>query len=78
LGCREKWVTAISLFLRSRTKVKSVIDLTAGKFRVLEKDIVDCPASCIIESLYTETIISARWLVGVFGVGTLIDDSIEK
>jgi hypothetical protein len=52
-------VTPASLFLRSRTEVKSVIDLTAAEFRVLEKDIVDCPASCIIESLYTEAVISA-------------------
>jgi hypothetical protein len=54
-------MTAVSLFLRSRTEVKSVVDLTAGKFRVLEKGIVDCLASYIIESLYTETIVSARW-----------------
>jgi hypothetical protein len=53
-------MTAVSLFLRSRTEVKSIVDLTAGKFRVLEKDIVDCLASYIIESLYTETIVSAR------------------
>jgi hypothetical protein len=40
--------------------VKSIIDLPAGECRVLEKDIVDCPASCVVEGLNTEAVISTR------------------
>jgi len=41
------------LLLRSRTEAKSEVDLPASKLWVLEENIVDFPASCIVESLYT-------------------------
>jgi hypothetical protein len=48
---------AASLLLRSRTKVKSVINLPPGKLRVLEEYIVNCQACYIVEGLDIKAII---------------------
>jgi hypothetical protein len=50
---REEWVTATSLFLRRRAEGKSIIDLSAGKLRVLEEYIVNRPPCCIVQGLDT-------------------------
>lgn len=75
LGRGKERVTAASLLLRSWTEVKSVVDLPASEV-CLKKNIINCLAGCIIESLYTEPIVSVVGLVGVLGVGAKIDDSI--
>ena len=54
-------MTATSLFLGSRAKGESIIDLSAGKLRVLEKYIVDRLPCYIVQGLDMETVISTRW-----------------
>ena len=40
--------------------MKSIVDLPASELRVLEEDIVDYLVSSVVESLYTEAVISTR------------------
>ncbi len=52
-------MTAISLLLRNRTEVESVVDLPARKLRMLEEYIRDGLPCCIIKGLDFKAVISA-------------------
>jgi len=61
LGYREEWITATSVFLGSRAKGESIIDLVACELRVLEEDIMNRPPCYIVEGLDIEPVIFACW-----------------
>jgi hypothetical protein len=62
-------MTATSLFLGSRAEGKSIIDLSTGKLRVLEENILNRPPCCVVEGLDTEPVISACWFSRCFWRG---------
>jgi hypothetical protein len=60
LRCSKEKVTTTSLFLTSWSEVKSVVNLPAGRRRVLEEDIVNCLASYLVKNFVTEIFTSTR------------------
>jgi len=59
-------MTATSLFLGSRAKGESIIDLAACELRVLEEYIMNRLPCCIVQGLDAKTVIPTRWFSRCF------------